>query len=82
MAGADRLIDPAVMPLTRLANSIIDGVADQPREVRDEIVKYLGSDLLFYRADGPEGLTERQAARLGSGGGMGGEGARRAVHSG
>jgi len=53
-------IDPAVMPLTRLANSIIDGVADQPREVRDEIVKYLGSDLLFYRADGPEGLTERQ----------------------
>jgi chaperone required for assembly of F1-ATPase len=54
-------IDPAGMPLTRLANSIIDGVADHPREVHDEIVKYLGSDLLFYRADGPEGLTERQA---------------------
>jgi chaperone required for assembly of F1-ATPase len=56
------VIDPAHMPLTRLANSIIDGVADNPDEVRDEIVKYLGSDLLFYRADGPEGLTERQAA--------------------
>jgi chaperone required for assembly of F1-ATPase len=56
------VIDPAHMPLTRLANSIIDGVADKPEEVRDEIVKYLGSDLLFYRADGPEGLTERQAA--------------------
>src|SRR5688572_18609801 len=40
------VIDPAGMPLTRLANSIIDGVADNPREVRDEIVKYLGSDLL------------------------------------
>lgn len=53
-------IDPAGMPLTRLANSIIDGVTDQPREVREEIIKYLGSDLLFYRADGPEGLTERQ----------------------
>ncbi len=55
------VIDPAHMPLTRLANSIIDGVADNPAAVRDEIVKYLGSDLLFYRADGPEGLTERQA---------------------
>lgn len=56
------LIDPANMPLTRLANSIIDGVADAPEPVREEIVKYLGSDLLFYRADGPERLIERQAA--------------------
>lgn len=56
------VIDPANMPLTRLANSIIDGVADNAQEVRADIVKYLGSDLLFYRADGPEGLTERQAA--------------------
>ena len=53
-------IDPAAMPLTRLANSIIDGVADARKEVAAEIVKYLGSDLLFYRADGPEGLIERQ----------------------
>ena len=36
------LIDPAKMPLTRLANSIIDGVADAPRPVADEIAKYLG----------------------------------------
>ena len=57
----ETVIDPARMPLTRLANSIIDGVADAPEAVREEIVKYLGSDLLFYRADGPEGLTERQA---------------------
>jgi chaperone required for assembly of F1-ATPase len=55
------VIDPAHMPLTRLANSIIDGVADKSEDVRNEIVKYLGSDLLFYRADGPEGLIERQA---------------------
>jgi chaperone required for assembly of F1-ATPase len=58
----DETIDPASMPLTRLANSIIDGVADAQGPVREEIAKYLGSDLLFYRADGPEGLTERQAA--------------------
>jgi chaperone required for assembly of F1-ATPase len=55
------VIDPARMPLTRLANSIIDGVADRPAPVREEIVKFLGSDMLFYRADGPERLTERQA---------------------
>jgi chaperone required for assembly of F1-ATPase len=55
-------VDPAKMPLTRLANSIIDGVADRPGETVDDIVKYLGSDLLFYRADGPEGLIARQTA--------------------
>ena len=54
------VIDPAKMPLTRLANSIIDGVADAPDLVTEEIGKYLGSDLLFYRADGPEGLTQAQ----------------------
>jgi chaperone required for assembly of F1-ATPase len=54
-------IDPGAMPLTRLANAIVDGVADAPDAVRDEIVKYLGSDLVFYRADQPEGLIEQQA---------------------
>jgi len=55
------VVDPAMMPLTRLANSIIDGVAQTPRPVADEIRKYLASDLLFYRAGEPEGLVERQA---------------------
>jgi chaperone required for assembly of F1-ATPase len=55
------VVDPAKMPLTRLANSIIDGVAQTPQPVADEIKKYLASDLLFYRAGEPEGLVERQA---------------------
>ena len=55
-------VDPAKMPLTRLANSIVDGVADRPGETVDDVVKYLGSDLLFYRADGPERLIDKQAA--------------------
>jgi chaperone required for assembly of F1-ATPase len=54
------VIDPARMPLTRLANAIIDAVADRSGPVIDEIVKYLGSDLLFYRADAPEGLIAQQ----------------------
>ena len=49
------------MPLTRLANSIIDGVAAAPEPVADEVAKYLGSDLLFYRADSPAGLAALQA---------------------
>lgn len=54
-------IDPARMPLTRLCNSIIDGVTERKDAVAADILKYLASDLLFYRADGPEGLIECQA---------------------
>jgi chaperone required for assembly of F1-ATPase len=54
-------IDPATMPLTRLANVIIDGVAENLGPVAAEIEKYLASDLLFYRADAPLGLVGRQA---------------------
>jgi chaperone required for assembly of F1-ATPase len=54
-------IDPAVMPLTRLANTIIDGVVTAPAPIAEEVVKYLGSDLVCYRADTPEGLVRAQA---------------------
>ena len=54
------VINPSKMPLTRLANSIIDGVANAPEAVAEDIEKYLGCDLLFYRADGPEGLIKAQ----------------------
>jgi chaperone required for assembly of F1-ATPase len=60
--GQVELIDPANMPLTRLANSIIDGVADTPGLVAAEIEKYLESDLVFYRAASPQPLAARQAA--------------------
>src|SRR5262245_8199269 len=55
-------IDPSTMPLTRLANSIIDGVAAAPDAVAAEVEKYLASDLVFYRAEAPEGLVRRQEA--------------------
>ena len=54
-------IDPATMPLTRLVNTIIDGVAPNPAPVADEVVRYLGSDLVCYRAGTPEGLAAKQA---------------------
>ncbi|HEY4404152.1 MAG TPA: ATP12 family protein [Xanthobacteraceae bacterium] len=57
----EELIDPVNMPLTRLANSIIDGVVDAPAAVAAEIERYLGSDLVVYRATSPQGLIARQA---------------------
>lgn len=56
------VIDPMRLPVTRIVNAIIDGVAPDPAPVAEDIVRYAGSDLLCYRADGPSGLVERQAA--------------------
>jgi chaperone required for assembly of F1-ATPase len=55
------VIDPGRMPLTRLANAVIDAVSAQPRPVAEEVAKYLGSDLLVYRAATPAGLVTLQA---------------------
>ena len=53
-------LDPGEMPLTRLVNSAVDGVAFTMAETRADIVRYAGSDLLCYRAEEPEALAERQ----------------------
>jgi chaperone required for assembly of F1-ATPase len=53
-------IDPTDMPLTRLLNSAVDGVALTMAETRAEVLNYVGSDLLCYRAEEPEALAERQ----------------------
>jgi chaperone required for assembly of F1-ATPase len=60
--GQQEVIDPARMPLTRLANSIIDGVGASGRAVAADIQNYLATDLLFYRAAEPERLVARQHA--------------------
>lgn len=53
-------IDPVSMPVVRLVNSVIDGVAADLDAVLDDIVRFSGSDLICYRADAPAGLVERQ----------------------
>jgi chaperone required for assembly of F1-ATPase len=55
-------IDPGTMPCTRAANSAIDKVAPQFDEVVAMLAAYGGTDLLCYRATGPEALIARQAA--------------------
>jgi chaperone required for assembly of F1-ATPase len=60
----EAFIDPAAMPLTRLANTIIDGIAGAggaADAVAVEVARYLGSDLVCYRAAVPAGLAARQA---------------------
>jgi chaperone required for assembly of F1-ATPase len=53
-------IDPALMPVTRLVNSAIDGVAPRMVEVRSDIASYAGTDALCYRAEEPDGLVAEQ----------------------
>jgi chaperone required for assembly of F1-ATPase len=60
-AAQGEQINPATMPITKLANTAIDAVANSLDEVFDEIVRFAGSDLLCYRADAPKELVERQA---------------------
>lgn len=53
-------VDPMTMPVTRGANAAIDKVAIQRAEVIDMLAAYGDTDLLCYRAEGPDGLVERQ----------------------
>ena len=54
-------IDPRAMPLTGLANAAIDRIAPDPRAFADGLAAYGESDLLCYRAEGPESLAARQS---------------------
>ena len=58
-------IDPSTMPITRIVNSAIDGVAPRQAEVVDDLVRYAGSDLVYYRASEPERLAQSQDAAWG-----------------
>jgi chaperone required for assembly of F1-ATPase len=55
------VIDPALMPLTRLANTTLDRVVGEEPRLIAEIIRYAASDLLCYRAEGPEALCRREA---------------------
>jgi chaperone required for assembly of F1-ATPase len=60
--GVGDTLDPRAMPLTGLANAAIDRVAPDPAAFAAGLSRYAASDLVCYRADGPEPLIERQRA--------------------
>ncbi|NEJ25476.1 ATPase [Rhizobium leguminosarum] len=57
------VIDPMSMPVTRLVNTALDGVASNAQAILEDILRFSSTDLICYRADGPELLVERQAER-------------------
>lgn len=61
-AGQGETVDPKSMPITRLANTVLDGILANPGPVADAIANYAASDLLCHRADWPAELVARQAA--------------------
>lgn len=61
-AAQAAVIDPVTMPVLRLVNTAIDGVSREADAVAEDILRFASSDLLLYRADGPEGLVRRQDA--------------------
>lgn len=60
--GQGETIDPRAMPLTGLTNAAIDRVAPDPAAFARSLAIYGESDLLCYRAEGPDSLVSRQAA--------------------
>lgn len=56
----ENLVDPRTMPVTRGANAAIDKVRTQRTEVISLLAEYGDSDLLCYRAAGPEDLIKVQ----------------------
>ncbi|PWE32723.1 ATPase [Maritimibacter sp. 55A14] len=55
-------VRPETMPLTRAANAAIDKVAIQQAEVAAMLAEYGRTDLICYRAEGPNELVRRQEA--------------------
>lgn len=54
-------VDPRAMPLTGLANAAIDRIAPDTATFAAGLAAYGESDLLYYRAEDPIQLVERQA---------------------
>jgi chaperone required for assembly of F1-ATPase len=55
-------IRPETMPLTRLAATALDRIAEKREEVAAEVAGYAATDLVCYRADHPATLVARQHA--------------------
>lgn len=55
-------VDPRAMPLTGLANAAIDKVAPARAAFAERLAAYGGSELIAYRADGPDSLVAMQQA--------------------
>ena len=53
-------IDPGTMPLVRLMNSAVEGGHEVAEDLREEVIKFAGNDLLLFRAQSPRELVALQ----------------------
>jgi chaperone required for assembly of F1-ATPase len=60
-AAQGEVLEPHAMPLTRLVNSALDGVAKAMAETAASVVAYAASDLVMFRAEETPALAARQA---------------------
>jgi chaperone required for assembly of F1-ATPase len=60
-AGQGTEINPALMILTKLANTAIDRVRDGRARIEAEVLDFANSDLVCYRADRPPDLAARHS---------------------
>jgi chaperone required for assembly of F1-ATPase len=56
-----KVIDPELMPITKLANTALDRATTERENVLAELVEYAGSDLVCYWVDRPPDLVALQA---------------------
>jgi chaperone required for assembly of F1-ATPase len=64
-AAQGELVEPSIMPATRLASTAIDRIGHAREPVADEIAAYAGSDVVCYLAEHPTPLVERQQREWG-----------------
>lgn len=57
------VINPVLMPVTRLINTAIDGIASDMDAVHNDIIRFAGTDFLCYRAEGPSELVAMQSEK-------------------
>ena len=58
--GLGEKIDPERLPLTKIANTVIDGLVGREQDLHEDLVRFISNDLLFYRAGSPVELDQRQ----------------------
>lgn len=58
----DEQVRPSSMPLTQLASTCLDRVGPEREHITQQLMNYVDTDLLCYRAAGPADLAARQTA--------------------
>lgn len=54
----DKLINPPLMPLTKLANTALDRAGPERGFVAGEVERFAANDMTYYRAESPDSLVK------------------------